>query len=114
MPVPPIDPNFATGGPEWGVGSVEPLGPAGTTGTAGTEQAQPAEGFGGMLSNALSNLEQTQTDAAGAAESLVDGSATDPTSVVMQVERAQLAMQLASQVRNKAVEAYQDIFHTQV
>ena len=114
MPVQPIDPNFAVNGPEWGVGSVEPLGPAAAPGT--TESAQPAgeEGFGGMLSNAISNLQQTQTDAAGAAQSMVDGSASDPTQVVMQVERAQLAMQLASQLRNKAVEAYQDIFHTQV
>ena len=114
MPVPPIDPSFAVGGPEWGVGGVEPLGQTGAT-QAGAEAAQPgAEGFGGMLSNALSNLQQTQTEGASAAQSLVDGSATDPTAVVMQVERAQLAMQLASQVRNKAVEAYQDIFHTQV
>jgi flagellar hook-basal body complex protein FliE len=30
------------------------------------------------------------------------------------VERAQLAMQLASQLRTKGVEALQDIFHTQV
>ena len=42
------------------------------------------------------------------------GQATDPTAVVMAVERAQLAMQLASQIRTKAVEAAQDIFHTQV
>ena len=32
----------------------------------------------------------------------------------MAVEQAQLAMQLASQIRNKAVEAYTGIFHTQV
>ena len=32
----------------------------------------------------------------------------------MAVERAQLSMQLASQIRDKAVEATQTIFHTQV
>ena len=32
----------------------------------------------------------------------------------MAVERAQLSMQLASQLRTKGVEALQDIFHTQV
>ena len=32
----------------------------------------------------------------------------------MAVERAQLSMQLASQIRTKLVEAAQDIFHTQV
>ena len=49
-----------------------------------------------------------------AAQALATGEATDPTAVVMAVERAQLAMQLASQIRTKAVEAAQDIFHTQV
>jgi flagellar hook-basal body complex protein FliE len=67
-----------------------------------------------MLSDAISSLEQTQTDAAGASQALATGTATDPTQVVMAVERARLSMQLASQIRNKAVEAYTDIFHTQV
>ena len=106
MPViPPVDPSFAVRGPEWGVGAVQPV--------EGTQPA-PQQGFGGMLSNAVSQLEQTQTNAAGAAQTLADGTATDPTAVVMQVERAQLAMQLASQIRTKLVEAAQDIFHTQV
>ena len=106
MPIPAIDPSISSvSGPEWnidGVGAVE----------------QPAQdqsqGFGGMLTDAISSLEQTQTDAAKASQSLVDGTATDPTQVVMDVERARLAMQLASQIRTKTVEAYQDIFHTQV
>jgi flagellar hook-basal body complex protein FliE len=32
----------------------------------------------------------------------------------MAVERARLSMQLAAQLRTKAVEAAQDLFHTQV
>ena len=103
MPV-PIDPSFAVSGPEWGVGNVEPVQPP----------DQQEQGFGGMLGNAISNLEQTQVDAAGASAELAAGTATDPTEVVMAVERAQLAMQLASQIRNKAVEAYGDIMRTQV
>ena len=102
--IPPMDPSFAVRGPDWGVGNVEPVEP----------QQQAQEGFGAMLGNAVSELETTQQNAAGAAQTLVDGTATDPTAVVMQVERAQLAMQLASQVRTKAVEAYQTIFQTQV
>ena len=106
MPVPAIDPSFATTGPEWQVGSVTPA----QNGSQGSGQSS----FGGMLSNAISGLDQSQTQAAAASQSLVNGTATDPTSVVMQVEQASLAMQLASQIRTKAVEAEQDIFHTQV
>jgi flagellar hook-basal body complex protein FliE len=105
MPVPPIDPSFAVSGPEWNVDAVGPVEalPAGT-----------GEGFGDMLSKAVSSLGKTQQDAAEASQSLVDGSATDPTQVVMSVERARLAMQMASQIRTKGVEAFQDIFHTSV
>ena len=72
------------------------------------------QGFGGMLSNAISSLDKTQTDAAQASQALANGTATDPTQVVTTVERARLSMQLASQIRTKAVESYNDIFHTQV
>jgi flagellar hook-basal body complex protein FliE len=106
MAILPVDPSLSIGGGEWSVGSVGPL----------EQPAQPSggQGFGGMLSNAIGSLEKTQADAAEASQSLVAGTATDPTQVVMSVERARLAMQLASQIRSKAVEAYTDIFHTQV
>jgi flagellar hook-basal body complex protein FliE len=105
MAIPPIDPSFSVTGPEWSVGTAGPL--------DGTQQAG-TEGFGGMLSNAISSLEKTQTDAATASQQLATGQATDPTQVVTAVERARLAMQLASQIRTKSVESYNDVFHTQV
>ncbi len=112
MAIAPIDPSLVTGGSsEWSVGSVGPLEQPGVDTVSGGGQSG---GFGGMLSNAIDSLEKTQTDAAQASQSLVAGTATDPTQVVMSVERARLAMQLASQIRGKAVEAYTDIFHTQV
>ena len=67
-----------------------------------------------MLNQSIQSLQATQDDATSASQALATGQATDPTAVVMSVERAQLAMQLASQIRTKAVEAVQDIFHTQV
>jgi flagellar hook-basal body complex protein FliE len=102
----PIDPSLSTVGSEW---KLESPGAA-----AGAEQSGGGQSFGGALSQAISSLEGDQSQAAGAAQSLVDGSATDASSVVMSVERARLEMQLASQIRTKAVEAYTDVFHTQV
>jgi flagellar hook-basal body complex protein FliE len=100
----PVDPSMAVSGAEWQIQPIEPVQPAPETGT----------GFGGMLGSALDSLAQTQTEAAQGAQALAAGTASDPTAVVMSVERAQLAMQLASQIRTKLVEAAQDIFHTQV
>jgi flagellar hook-basal body complex protein FliE len=103
----PIDPSMAikgiTGGPEWSVGSVD-----------GTAAPTQGASFGSMLGNQLSALEQGQNQAADASRALADGTASDPAQAVIAVERAQLSMQLASQMRTKGVEALQDIFHTQV
>jgi flagellar hook-basal body complex protein FliE len=104
-----IDPSMAikgiTGGPEFSVGSLD-----------GTPTAAPTQGasFGSMLGDQLSSLEKTQNTAADASRSLADGTATDPSQAVVSVERAQLSMQLAAQLRTKGVEALQEIFHTAV
>ncbi len=98
---PVIDPSFATGGAEWRIGGAET-----TTETPG--------GFGNILTGQISKLTDLQNQAADASQQLATGQATDPTAVVMAVERAQLAMQLAGQLRTKGVEALNDILHTQV
>ena len=100
----PIDPSMAVTGAEWQIAPVEPLQPA----------QEASSGFGGMLGSALESLATSQTEAASGAQALATGTAEDPTAVVMAVERAQLSMQLASQIRTKLVEAAQDVFHTQV
>jgi flagellar hook-basal body complex protein FliE len=108
--VPPIDPSFVTSGAEWAVPSVD-----GSAGAAGA--AQPAgggSGFGSVLTDQLGKLESVQDQASQASQALATGQATDPEAVVMAVERAQLSMQLASTLRTKAVEAFNDVFHTQV
>lgn len=106
MPTIPVDPAFAVTGPEFRVDGLPAPGEA-TPESAGS-------GFGDLLGKSLQSLATSQQQAADAAQALATGQASDPTAVVMAVERAQLAMQLASQIRTKAVEAAQDIFHTQV
>jgi flagellar hook-basal body complex protein FliE len=106
-----IDPSMATNGAEWNVGSVGSVGSAAASGTQG---ATSGASFGSLLGQSIQSLQNTQDQAATAANALATGQASDPTAVVMSVERAQLAMQLASQIRTKAVEAAQDIFHTTV
>ena len=76
--------------------------------------SDPAGGFGSMLTNAIGDLEKTQNAAATQAQELATGQTNDLSSVVTAVQEAQLSMQFASQVRNKAVEAYTEIFHTQI
>ena len=105
----PIDPSMLAKGAEWQVG----LGPDAATGT-GAQPAAGGKGFGSFLAQKVGELSDLQNEAAQGAQALANGTATDPTSVVMAVEKARLSMQLASQIRTKAVEAVNDIFHTQV
>ena len=107
MPVVPVDPAFAVSGPEWSVGQVAPVEAPGAAGQSGG-------GFAGALGKAMGSLQADQTAASEAATGLATGTATDPTQAVMALERARLSMQLAGQIRTKAVDALQDIFHTQV
>jgi flagellar hook-basal body complex protein FliE len=103
MPVVGIDPSFATTGADWQVAPVEPAAPAPGSG-----------GFAGALGQAVEALQADQTAAAQAAQGLAAGTTDDPTQAVMALERARLSMQLAGQIRTKAVDAMQDVFHTQV
>jgi flagellar hook-basal body complex protein FliE len=73
-----------------------------------------AGGFGGELTEAISSLEQTQNSATSASQALATGNVADPESAVVTVEDAQMAMELAGQLRTKATEAVQNIFQTQV
>ena len=104
-------------GSAWGI---SPVGGLGTTpvavpgGSGGSSGSGSGGGFAGALENAVQALQNTQTTANTAAQQLATGQLTDPTTAVAAVENAQLAMELASQVTNKAVGAIQTIFQTQV
>jgi flagellar hook-basal body complex protein FliE len=115
----PIDPVSPVTGTEWNIPSIAQTDGIAGPGAGAGAGAVPAEadaggGFGAMLGDAISSLVETQQDAAVGAQQLAAGTAQDPTAVVMAVERAQLAMQLAGQVRTKVVEAANDLFHTQI
>jgi flagellar hook-basal body complex protein FliE len=109
MIIPPV------GGLSVQLTGAEALAHAGQSGAgAGTGATGGSSGFGGELSEAISSLEQTQDSATSASQALATGTVSDPESAVVTVQDAQLAMELASQVRTKATEAMQNIFQTQV
>ena len=66
-------------------------------------------GFSGVLSNALQQVNQLGGGAEQQIGSLLKGSNTDLSTVMIAVEKADVAFQFMMQVRNKIVSAYQDI-----
>lgn len=115
MPVGPIDPSMAAMGAEWNVPGISGVGGdvPGASGAAGASDA-PNESFGQMLAGQVQQLQGMQTEAATQSQALATGQVTDPSQVVMAVERAKLGMQLASQIRTKLVDVQQEVFRTQV
>ena len=65
--------------------------------------------FPKTLNGVMGEVEQLQTDAEKQVASLVGGTGEDVHSAMIAIEKADLAFQLMVQVRNKIVQAYQEI-----
>ena len=81
---------------------------------AGEAGGAPAAGFGKALMDAIQGLDAVQKSADDKAMELSTGEPVDLHDVMISRETASLHMQLALQVRNKLVEAYQDVMRMQI
>jgi flagellar hook-basal body complex protein FliE len=66
-------------------------------------------GFGAVLSTALERVNELESGANQQVGNLLKGGNTDMSTVMIAVEKADVAFQMMMQVRNKIVNAYQDI-----
>jgi flagellar hook-basal body complex protein FliE len=73
-----------------------------------------AETFGETLGRAVRGVNELQTQAQEAAVALASGQTVDMAQAVVTIEQANISLQLALQVRNKLIEAYQDIMRMPV
>jgi flagellar hook-basal body complex protein FliE len=65
--------------------------------------------FVDVLKNAVQSVDATNNTAGTQINNLLQGGGGDMTSVMIAVEKADVSFQLMMQVRNKIVNAYQDI-----
>lgn len=80
------------------------------------EQMTPAEltqSFGQYLQTAINHVSAQEKNVHRLNDQYLIGQ-VDVTQVLMAAEQAQLSLQLTSQVRNKVIEAYQEIMRMQV
>ncbi len=89
-------------------------------GFVGAAQSAPTVGagqtfqnFGDLLGQALDAVNGTQAQADAAATQLVSGQSTDIHTVMIDMQQAKTTFDLAVQVRNKALDAYNELMHTQ-
>lgn len=70
--------------------------------------------FADTLAGAANAVNTLQWQAQGGARSLADGTAANVHDVTIALEQANIALQLTATVRNKVIEAYQEIMRMQV
>ena len=96
------------------IDAIKPTAVVRQVGTAAKAANDGGTDFGKLLSAALDNVNQLQTNAAKASIDLAAGTIQDISQVTIASEKAAIALQLTMQVRNKVVEAYQEMMRMQV
>lgn len=82
----------------------------GVSATSGLDSGEDGGlNFGDVLQNAISGVDSLNNTAGAQISNLLQGGSGDMTSVMIAVEKADASFQLMMQVRNKIVNAYQDI-----
>lgn len=89
-----------------GIRPVAPVAPAGAT--------PDGPQFVDTLKGLLGEVEQAQRTAEQAAQAYATGRSTDVTQTMVTMERASITLALMLQVRNRLLEAYQEIQRLQV
>lgn len=86
-----------------------------TAKTSGTEATASTSGtdFAGMLSSGLESVQNAQTKASDLAVQVANGTLADPAQYTMASTEAALGLQLTMAIRNKALEAFQEIMRMQ-
>jgi|SRR6185295_10947106 len=81
---------------------------ASATGQAGSE------GFGSVVKNAVESLDKAQQSSAQEIAKAVTGESPDLHKTIIALQTADLGFQFALQVRNKVINAYEEIMRMQV
>ncbi len=77
--------------------------------SGGVGQTSGEGSFKGFLLDSIREVNSMQQDADQAVEKLVSGEDVNPAEVLTAVQKADIAFKLMMQIRNKMVQAYNDI-----
>ncbi len=95
--------------------TIEPLRAlSATQNAAHTSAEQTAKTFGELLEQSIEQVNNLQTQADKLSQDLAAGKLDDLHAVMVGMAKASLALEFTIQVRNKVIEAYQELMRTQV
>ena len=78
------------------------------------DESSGGESFANILSSALDNVAETESASDAGTAALLSGEDISIHEAVIATEKAELALELALQVRNKVVDAYKEIMQMQL
>jgi flagellar hook-basal body complex protein FliE len=94
------------------IGNTPLIAPVETPGAAGAEGK--SQSFGEVLKDSLKQVNSLQQEADASIQSLATGGEASLHDTMLAIQKAELSFKLMMQVRNKIVEAYQEVIRMQV
>ncbi len=91
-----------------------PVGSKIATGDVLPVSENDAKSFGSILKDAIGEVNTLQKKSTAASLDLAAGKLEDVSQVTIAAEKASIALQLTMQVRNKVIDAYQEVMRMQV
>ena len=79
-----------------------------------TSESPPETSFGEVLKESLAEVNDLQVQAKSAAADLVSGRGGEMHDVMIQLKEAQVSFEMVMAVRNKVIDAYQEVMRMQV
>jgi len=95
---------------------IRPISPSGTIPLGATRPGQASQSgeFKDLLLRSINEVNSMQQEADRAVERLITGEDVTPAEVLTAVQKADIAFKLMMQIRNKLVQAYQELQNIRV
>lgn len=94
--------------------AIPPVNSGAIAGAAAPESAKSGEGFGSLMGDLVGQVNKSQAKADQMVEALAMGEPVEVHQVMIALNEASNALNLTLQVRNKALEAYQEVMRLQI
>ncbi len=94
--------------------SIKPIGQQHIEIQAGTKDGRASEDFGQMLKESIDRVNSLQKEAESAIKGLAKGELKNVHDAMIAIEKANVSFNLMLQVRNKLVQAYEEIMRMQI
>jgi flagellar hook-basal body complex protein FliE len=96
------------------INPISPINPISQGSSTASGESKGNTDFKKILGNAIDKVNSTVENAEQATQDFATGKTTDISSVLVTAEKADIALQLTTEITNKIISSYQDIMRMQI